>query len=1020
MLDNFARSVQILITLSGNIEEQLKNVSVLLDNLANKKIVINIESINNLTGSADNAAKSINKISDNAKSTEKHTTSSFDNIKKSIDNVNDGIGNLVNSLAGIAIGGSISGLAWLQSAEAKLYNEQIERAITNNKKLGFTYDDLKKKVEEQVEAGEGTRQDTEKEFYAIIMSANKYIGKGPKALDAADAISDFYFRQQEAMDAQGIGSPEQMIMRLTQTEGKLSDKVIQRYALAMGIDPNDKRLRSAKSRVKYIIEQGTPEEEGGFTNMKKELEKRPWEQAKVALDRLKTDIGDSLAVPLANLTSLFAGLVDTIRKIPGGSALIGWSAMLLTAVSVLGLLNSVLTPGIKLLQEMVLLTNASTLAKSREILVSKALIVTDWLGLTSKAARTNAIIAETIATAAAANATALNTGAIGMESVALEIDAVANLNTTGAIFGTTAARTAAIGPTMGLTGATTSLAAAEWAALSPLLLLALPLIAVAGLLYLAETRTHVFSNALDKLSKTEMSKDLIQWLEDVGYWAGYAVDRLGSVIESDLFSKIENLNSVYTNVKSGNISGLLGLGNETSSENNNVTQPTITSQLLGSVAEFPGTNLLTMTKIVTPLSLMQNHLEFIVNVLSWFKNFFSGGNPLTNIYNAIIRLPANIYKSVSEWVSKQIEKVTTKFSEITKFFGDINTGLSTKFGEITSDISTKYNEITTSVSNWFSEITSGITTKFDEIRTSVSDKFEEIITTITTKITDIISTITTKFEGITTTITTKFNDIITSIKNMLPSWMGGGTSEPLGEQEAINIVKEMKFDDGSSKFNFSDETYHAAYTEATTGTPQEHPNLADPEKYDKLVDKIADVIRNPLLYKNTSYDTSNSNLSPHETEINRHEGDIDYEASKQKGITAGYILPEGSKNTGPQIDLASIVPETNKEQGWTERALNMIGFADGGFVQKTGFALVHEGEPIIPADVANSSRLQNILEGIAYGGSSSNTYGDINVRINYTPPSSSTSSNMIVMDRTSFEHMVSDIIAKRLRQLNGY
>lgn len=1026
MLDNFARSVQILITLSGNIEEQLKNVSVLLDNLANKKIVINIESINNLTGSANNAAKSINKISDNAKSTEKQTTSSFDNIKKSIDNVNDGIGNLVNSLAGIAIGGSISGLAWLQSAEAKLYNEQIERAITNNKKLGFTYDDLKKKVEEQVEAGEGTRQDTEKEFYAIIMSANKYIGKGPKALDAADAISDFYFRQQEVMDAQGIGSPEQMIMRLTQTEGKLSDKVIKRYALAMGIDPNDKRLRSAKSRVKYIIEQGTPEEEGGFTNMKKELEKRPWEQASVALNRLKMDIGDSLAEPLSKLTSLFAGLVDTIRKIPGGSALIGWSAMLLTAVSVLGLLNSVLTPGIKLLQEMVLLTNASTIAKSREILVSKALIVTDWLGLTSKAARTNAIIAETTATAAAASATALNTGAIGMESVALEIDAVANLNTTGAIFGTTAARTAAIGPTMGLTGATTSLAAAEWAALSPLLLLAIPLIAIAGLLYLVETRTHVFSNALDKLSKTEMSKDLIKWLEDVGYWAGYAVDRLGSVIESNLFSKIENLNSVYTNVKSGNVAGLLGLDNEKSSE----TKPSATSQLLGSVDGLPGTNLLTMTKIVTPLSLMQNHLEFIVNVLSWFKNFFSGGNPLTNIYNAIIRLPANIYKSVSEWVSKQIEKVTTKFSEITKFFGDINTGLSTKFGEITSDISTKYNEITTSVSNWFSEITSDITTKFDEIRTSVSTKFEEIITTITTKITDIISTITTKFEGITTTITTKFNDIITSIKSMLPSWAGGNNGEEQtpsfeGFKEYVQTATK-----GSENYKMytktSDEVLNAAYTEAQTGIPQEHPYIDEYEykllvsgykKYLKSLASASTTSKTPLIGN-----LPTGNLSPHETEINRHEGDIDYEASKQKGITAGYILPEGSKNTGPQIDLASIASENEnkKDQGLVNKALNMIGFADGGFVQKTGFALVHEGEPIIPADVASSSRLQNILEGIAYGGSSSNTYGDINVRINYTPPSSSTSSNMIVMDRISFEHMVSDIIAKRLRQLNGY
>ncbi len=531
----------------------------------------------------------------------------------------------------------------------------------------------------------------------------------------------------------------------------------------MGIDPNDKRLRSAKSRVKYIIEQGTPEEEGGFTNMKKELEKRPWEQAKVALDRLKTDIGDSLAVPLANLTSLFAGLVDTIRKIPGGSALIGWSAMLLTAVSVLGLLNSVLTPGIKLLQEMVLLTNASTIAKTREILVSKALIVTDWLGLTSKAARTNAIIAETIATAASASATALNTGATGMESVALEIDAVANLNTTGAIFGTTAARTAAIGPTMGLTGATTSLAAAEWAALRPLLLLAIPLIAIAGLLYLVETRTHVFSNALDKLSKTEMSKDLIQWLEDVGYWAGYAVDRLGSVIESDLFSKIENLNSAYTNVKSGNVAGLLGLSNNKSSESNNIIKPDVTSQLLGSVAGVPSTNLLTMTKIVTPLSLMQNHLEFIVNVLSWFKNFFSGGNPLTNIYNAIIRLPANIYKAVSEWVSKQIEKVTTKFSEVTKFFGDINTGLSTKFGEITSDISTKYNEITTSVSNWFSEITSGITTKFNELLTSASTKFGEITSGITTKYNEISSIVSTKFSDIIASVSTTFSEIITNV-----------------------------------------------------------------------------------------------------------------------------------------------------------------------------------------------------------------------------------------------------------------
>ena len=1006
MLDNFARSVQILIQIAGNPEQRLTEINRLTDQLNSKKIGLT-DAVSGLAGGANNAAGAMGKVASStqdvaskASDLSGKSVSAFGKIKESVLDLNNGVQTLVASLAGIAMGGAISGLTWKASAESTLYVEQIERAINSNKKLKISFAELEEFSKQQAEAGEGTRRANIKEYYSILMAGSQYIkGSSTEKLAKADYITDFWFANQELMKGQGFGSAEDLVRSSVRTTGKMTGTRRDALATALGVDPEGKEMSSAKNRMKYMMEMGKD------VNMSEALSKRPWEGFATSLKSLKDSIGDSLVWPMTAFIKLLTGGVKLLNAIPGASLFIGLAGGALALVSTLTLLNGVLAPGIALLKQMVLWTNLHTAAEVKQMVVSKALIITDWLGVTSKAARATA-------TATAAASTAALTGAIGMEIVALEVDAVA----------TTAAATA-----------TTGLAVAEWAALSPLLLLAIPLIAIAGLLYLVETRTHAFSNALDKLSKTEMSKDLIQWLEDVGYWAGYAVDRLGSVIESDLFSKIENLNSAYTNVKSGNVAGLLGLSNNKSSESNNTIIPNVTSQLLGSVTGEPSTNLLTMTKIVTPLSLMQNHLEFIVNVLSWFKNFFSGGNPLTNIYNAIIRLPANIYKSVSEWVSKQIEKVTTKFSEITKFFGDINTELSTKFGEITSDISTKYNEITTSVSTWFSEITSTVTTKYNELLTNastkfgeitsgVSTKFNEIITTITTKITDIISTITTKFEGITTTITTKFNDIITSIKSMLPSWMGGGTSEPLSKQEVINTVKEMKFDDGSNKFNFSDETFNAAYTEATTGTPQEHPNLADPEKYDRLVDKIADVIRNPLLYKNndTNNNTGNSKWSPHEIEVKRHEGNIDYETSKQMGISEGLILPEGSKNTSPQIDLASIAPETSEEQSWTDSALNMIGFADGGFVQKTGFALVHSGEPIIPADVANSSRLQNILESIAYGGSSSNTYGDINVRINYTSPTSSASNNMIVMDRISFEHMVSDIIAKRLRQLNGY
>ena len=141
--------------------------------------------------------------------------------------------------------------------------------------------------------------------------------------------------------------------------------------------------------------------------------------------------------------------------------------------------------------------------------------------------------------------------------------------------------------------------------------------------------------------------------------------------------------------------------------------------------------------------------------------------------------------------------------------------------------------------------------------------------------------------------------------------------------------------------------------------------------------------------------------------------------SRGNGISEGLILPEGSKNTSPQIDLASIAPETSEEQSWTDSALNMIGFADGGFVQKTGFALVHSGEPIIPAEVANSSKLQNVLESLAYGSeattsSTINNEPIINIYYNVDPRSG------IMMSDTDFERKIRKTVSDALRQKNGY
>ena len=502
-MSDFARSVQILIELVGNPEQRLTEINRLTDQLNHKKIGLT-DAVSGLAGGANNAAGALGKVASSTQDVAKNATdlsgksvSAFGKIKESVLDLNSGVQTLAASLAGIAMGGAISGLTWKASADAKLLNEQIDKAINANKKLKISSTEFDEFVKAQAEAGEGTRQDTKQELYSVLNVGGKYFkGSGKEKLEQADAITDFWFAQQELMKQEGISSPEQLILQTLRTEGKMGERTANKFATALGISPDSKEMGSAKSRMKYMIEQGSG------VDMKAEMDKRPWEDMVVSVDKLKYAIGDGLAPVMSIFIKMLTGAVKLLNSIPGAAPLIGLAGAAIAFVSTLTLLNEVLTPGIALLKQMVLWTNLHTAAEVKQMVVSKARIVTDWLGITSLGARTVA--------------------------------------------------------TTGLTTATIGLAAAEWAALSPLLLLAVPLIAVAGLLYLAETRTHVFSNALDKLSKTEMSKDLIQWLEDVGYWAGYAVDRLGNVtgagietgIISPIISPIEGLDSLY---KSANL-----------------------------------------------------------------------------------------------------------------------------------------------------------------------------------------------------------------------------------------------------------------------------------------------------------------------------------------------------------------------------------------------------------------------------------------------------------------------------------
>ena len=85
--------------------------------------------------------------------------------------------------------------------------------------------------------------------------------------------------------------------------------------------------------------------------------------------------------------------------------------------------------------------------------------------------------------------------------------------------------TAIKGAMAGMTVATEGLAGAELLAFAPLFV-------IAGILLLVEQRTHLFSNALKELGKTQMAKDFFNWFEEGGKW----IDKM-----------IANLDKLYKN-----------------------------------------------------------------------------------------------------------------------------------------------------------------------------------------------------------------------------------------------------------------------------------------------------------------------------------------------------------------------------------------------------------------------------------------------------------------------------------------
>jgi hypothetical protein len=488
--------VSILIELAGNPEARLDEINKRLDGFSGKKVSIGSEPANQINALAGSAQK----VEGAFASAGSKITSSFENVKSSLAGLQGGIQNMMASLAGLTVGGSVSGLAWLSEAKTKLYNEQVYAAIDANKKLGVSSEQLQQKVKDTTNVSWISKDKATEQLFNIMTRGQKYVGKGDEATANADAIGKFYYSHKEMLQGQGVVDAEAMITQAMRTPGKLQGVRGANFAAALGVDVNDASMKTAKTRMKYFMEQGAT------IDIKFQNEQRPWDEAAVNIEELKQDIGESIAGPMALVTRGFSGFLKLVKEVPMGSALIGYAGMFVALAAGANLAVGVMIP-------------AWTLIKAINTATGFGTALT-WLFTGSKQA-------QAIAVGEATASEVLLTGAMEGEFLATQMTTYAtNMSfasrlrliaakgwDTATTFANSAANFLGISSLLGLTTASTVaaggfslLAIAEGIAMSPLLPFVAVGLLVAGVLGLILAKAGILKPLLEGFGKINLGK----------------------------------------------------------------------------------------------------------------------------------------------------------------------------------------------------------------------------------------------------------------------------------------------------------------------------------------------------------------------------------------------------------------------------------------------------------------------------------------------------------------------------------
>ena len=814
--------------------------------------------------------------------------------------------------------GAVAGIAWLKAFDSAAISKSIYRKL---ERKNIDTERLQEFVAEASGMGYTTKGQR-RDIADVVLSRTKM--RSTQAEEFTLNIEKLYAQEEEYLNRMGVVSSADLADMLTRkTLGRGEKRILEDIGVSSG---------SVSSRARSVAKstEGVTAEELVKGDPLLVLNNR--------LGEFSSKMGKTMIEPMSTVLAVFIKIIDIIDRIPGAPNLVAIGMVLASAAGATSLLITVLSPlgGIYTKLTGLLVANTTATATNTGSQVANA--GASNVSIIAKTRLAAANVYASVATRAHTLATVINR-ATAMASVgAMAALAVIHGVLTGSITLTTAATWAL------------NVAMAVLDTLNPFTYLAIGALILAGILGLIAYKSGLLGTVWKDLSKIKFGKvfdDLMKGDFD-GAWK-----RLS-----------KGMAIAWEDVK-GDITLKFG-GNFETIVNYVRMLVSLASRMFPVHAKALG--VLTDTKSIFDwmYSLWKSFWSWLGSVLNTLISAFPGGKKsLAKSEWEEAMEKSGITYSEGKYYQSEPTAITT-WDDALKKWTNFEAGHG---AEVTPSKDILALQARYEGEKGFFESLPGI----DELNTTIDE------------IKKVFKGVSDSFDGFVDTLT-KFKDSIVSqfsnfIKNVFP-WAGGAEVTPTFEGFKEYVQTATKGSENYKRFTqSSDEVLRAAYTEAQTGIPQEHP-ITDEYEYKQLVEAAypqylkhgtpqipAEPAKSPIGNLPTG------NLSPHETEVKRSESNIDYDAARQKGIAAGLIIEDVKSYTNGKETISPKAwgtLDSDQKEHWTPQ------YAVGATFKKDGLfaGRVHAPEEIIPQATAQRgagpiARALDTLYGVTSSGRAS-------------------------------------------------